>query len=213
MKKMPIIKAFEEISNEDVKKMLNCFQAKTLHFKKDTTIFSNFANTTQIGIIESGEAEIIRYNYNGTRTILETLNEGEIFGSFSATPSEELYVIANKDSDVIIFDYYYLINRCKKNCPYHNKLVDNMVQILSNKLASNNERIEVLTKKTIRDKLLAYFNLLAKRQISKNITIPFSLTDLADYLSIDRSAMMREIKNLKEEGIIDSKGKKIYLKY
>lgn len=210
---MPTIKAFEQINLEDVKKMLNCFQAKTLHFKKEMTILSNFANATQVGIIESGEVEIIRYNYNGTRTILETLSEGEIFGSFSATPSEELYVIATKESDIIIFDYYHLINRCKKNCPYHNQLVDNMVQILSNKLTINNERIEVLTKKTIRDKLLAYFNLIAKKQISKSIILPFSLTDLADYLSIDRSAMMREIKNLKEEGIIDSKGKKIHLLY
>lgn len=210
---MPIIKAFEGIDDESVKKMLMCFQAKTLHYKKDTTVLSNFGNTTQVGVIESGEAEIIRYNYNGTRTIIETLVEGDIFGSFSASASEELYVIATKESDIILFEYTHLINRCKKNCPYHNRLIDNMVQILSNKLTQNNERIEILTKKTIRDKLLAYFNILSKKQISKNISLPFNLTDLADYLSIDRSAMMREIKNLKDEGLIESKGKKIRLLY
>ena len=205
---MASIKAFEGIEDENVKKMLTCFQAKTLRYKKDTTILSNFGNTTQVGIISMGSAEIIRYNYNGTRTIIETLNEGDIFGSFSASSSEELYVIATNEAEVILFDYSRLINRCKKNCPYHNQLIDNMVQILSNKLKGNNERIEILTKKTIRDKLLAYFNILSKRQITKNILIPFTLTDLADYLSIDRSAMMREIKNLKEEGLINSKGKK-----
>ncbi len=210
---MTKIQAFEGIEEVDVKKMLTCFQAKTLHYKKDTTILSNVANTTQVGIITSGSAIIIRYNFNGSRNIIEKLNEGETFGSFSASFSEELYIISLEETDVIMFDYSRMINRCKKNCEYHNKLIHNMVKILSLKLQNYNERIEVLTKKTIRDKLLAYFNLLVKKQISKNITLPFSLTDLADYLSIDRSAMMRELKNLKEEGLIESKGKKIYLKY
>ena len=69
-----------------------------------------------------------------------------------------------------------------------------------------NTRIELLTKKNIRDKLLTYFNLLSTRTLSKTFTLPFSLTDLADYLSVDRSAMMRELSHLKEEGFIEKKG-------
>lgn len=206
-------KVFDEIENNDVKKMLTCFNARTINYKKDVMILSNISTSDQVGIIEEGSAVIIRYNYNGSRTIMEKLNKGDIFGSFSSAATEELYVIALEDTDVILFPYNKLINRCKKNCEYHNKVIDNMVQILSNKLQEKNERIEILTKKTIRDKLLTYFNIISKKQITKNFTLPFSLTDLADYLSMDRSAMMREIKNLKEEGLIESKGKKIYLKY
>lgn len=210
---MPKIRVFDNISKDDVKKMLTCFNTKTLHFKKDSTILSNLANTTQFGIIKTGEAIIIRYNYNGTRTIIENLKENDIFGSFSSSLTDDLYVISKVETTVLMFDYSRLINRCRKNCPYHNILIDNMVSILSQKLQDYNERVEVLTKKTIRDKLLAYFNILVKKQITKTITIPFSLTDLADYLSIDRSAMMRELKNLKEEGLIESKGRKIRLFY
>lgn len=210
---MGTVRLFDNIEKNDVKKMLTCFEAKKLHFKKEAMILSNIANTTQVGYIESGAAVIIRYNYNGSRTIIEKLSEGDTFGEFSSVFTEELYVIAEKETDVILFNYSKLINRCKKNCEYHNKLVDNMVQVLSQKMQSYNERIEVLTKKTIRDKLLAYFNILTKKQISKYILLPFTLTDLADYLSIDRSAMMREIKNLKEEGLIETKGKRIHLNY
>ncbi|MCX4365040.1 MAG: Crp/Fnr family transcriptional regulator [Bacilli bacterium] len=210
---MPNIHMFDNIEESDVKKMLNCFQANTLHFKKDTTILSNVTNTRQIGVILEGSANIIRYNFNGSRTIMESLVSGDAFGEFSASNGEELYVISSEDSKIVLFNHENLITRCKKNCPYHNQLIDNMLQILSDKLKKTNERIEILTKKTIREKLLAYFNFLSKRQISRVITIPFSLTDLADYLSIDRSAMMREIRNLKDEGLIDSKGKKIYLNY
>lgn len=210
---MANIRAFDGISDEDVKRMLNCFQANTLHYKKDTTILSNVANTTKVGIVIDGSAQIIRYNYNGSRTIMENINEGDAFGVFSSSSLEEIYVISTSESKIVMFDYEKLINRCKKNCDCHNRLVDNMVQILSRKLQTNNERIEILTKKTIREKLLTYFNIESKRQISKTINLPFSLTDLADYLSIDRSAMMREMKNLKEEGLIESHTKKIYLNY
>lgn len=210
---MGTINLLFNIEKNDVKKMLNCFDAKQLHFKKDAMILSNISNTTQVGVIDSGSAVIIRYNYNGSRTIIEKLNVGDAFGRISPTMSEELYIIADEETDVTLFDYSKLINRCKKNCEYHNKLIDNMLQVLINKTESYNERIEVLTKKTIRDKLLAYFNILNKKQITKSIILPFTLTDLADYLSIDRSAMMRELKNLKEEGLINQKGKRIHLNY
>lgn len=210
---MATFRVFDGIDESDVKKMLTCFEAKRMHFKKDTTILSNIANNTQVGVIESGSATIIRYNYNGSRTIIEKLSEGDVFGSFPTSYTEELYVISEEESDVILFNYSKMINRCKKNCAYHNRLIDNMLQVLSLKMQNYNERIEVLTKKTIRDKLLAYFNILSKKQISKDLTLPFNLTDLADYLSIDRSAMMRELRNLKEEGLIESKSKKIHLNY
>ncbi len=210
---MAHIKAFDNISDEDIQKLLTCFGARKMHYKKGTTILSNLTNVTDIGIIMKGSAHIIRYNYNGSRSIVETLKEGDTFGEFSASTTEELYIISTDESDVILFGYEHLIKRCKKNCDYHNHFVDNMLQILSEKLRTNNERIEILTKKTIREKLLAYFNLLSKKQITRAITIPFTLTDLADYLSIDRSAMMRELKNLKDEGLIESKNKRMYLKY
>lgn len=204
---------FDGIEDDDVKRLLSCFNANTLHFKKDATILSNVSKTTKIGIIIKGSAQIIRYNSNGSRTIMETVTEGNIFGEFSASNFEELYIIACEDSEIVMFEYEKLITRCKKNCPYHNKVIDNTLQLLSIKLRSKNERIEILSKKTIREKLLTYFNMLSRKQISKTITLPLTLTDLADYLSIDRSAMMRELKNLKDEDIIESKDKKIYLKF
>lgn len=211
---MTKITAFDKINDIEKKHMLNCFEATNIHYKKDTTILSNMLNTTVVGIIENGTANIIRYNYDGTRTFIEQLNHGDVFGAFSNTISEDLYVISKEDCDVIMFDYSKLINRCKKNCPYHNQLIDNMLQILNNKLKNYNQRIEILTKKTIREKLLSYFKLISKQNLnSKIITIPYSLTDLADYLCIDRSAMMREIKNLKDDNLIESKGRKIYLNF
>ena len=79
------------------------------------------------------------------------------------------------------------------------------------KIQENNERIEILTNKTIRDKLLAYFRNNTKNSNNRIVYLPFTLTDLADYLAVNRSAMSRELKNLKDEGFIEIKNKKIKL--
>ena len=82
-----------------------------------------------------------------------------------------------------------------------------------NKVTNLNTRIEILTKRSIREKLRGYFNILSTRNLNKTFSLPFSLTDLADYLSVDRSAMMRELKCLKDEGFIRKNGNKITLLY
>lgn len=62
--------------------------------------------------------------------------------------------------------------------------------------------MEVLSKRTIREKLACYFFHLASKQKNETFQIPFTMVDLADYLSVDRSAMTRELKKMKDEGLI-----------
>ena len=204
---------FNELTYTDQDKILNDFKARSSSFSKGVTIMSNLRTTRDFNIVKSGTTNIIRLNDNGTRTIIETLEEDDVFGNFSSATNEELYVIAETDAEIISFNYDNIFQRYSKNIDLHYQFNENVVKILAEKLQSTNDRIQILTEKTIRNKLLNYFNSLYKKNLSKNITIPFSLTNLADYLSIDRSAMMRELKNLKDEGLINQKGKKIQLLY
>ena len=107
------------------------------------------------------------------------------------------------DSSINFYNKYFSVYSLKEN------IFDNADAFWQN----SEERIEILTKKTIRDKLLEYFNIYRKKHASKIIYLPFSFTDLADFLAVDRSAMTRELKNLKEEGFIETKGRRITLLY
>ena len=211
---MQSISIFKNVEEENINKMLKCFDAKTRSYKKDATIMTYLGTTSTVGIIISGKAELIRSDYNGNRTILETLEKGDIFGEiFSNYNINELSIKATEETIVLFIDYYHITKRCKKACPYHSKVVENTLEILSQKIVNRNERIEILTKRSTREKLLAYFDIMSKKNISKKFTIPFTYTDLADYLGVDRSAMQRELKNLKEDGVIKTKGKQITLLY
>ena len=212
MCKMEVNSIFEGIEEEDIKKMLKCFDAKTRTFKKDRTIVTNIINIKMIGIILEGTANVERYDYNGNRSIIEKLEKNSVFGEVFSRLGSDISVIATSDCEVLFIEYEHLIKRCKKGCIYHSILTNNVLQLLSKKIVDLNKRLEILSKRTIRDKLLSYFELLANNNPKRSFNLPFTYTDLADYLSIDRSAMMREIKNLKEEGFIETNGKKITLK-
>lgn len=209
MKKITI---FDGIEKSDIDKLIKDFDARKMHFNKESIIVTNVNNINLIGIILEGSATIVGYERNGNRNIIEKLNKDDLFGEvFTSDTSNELSVIATSYCEVLFIDYNKLILNSNRHSTYQSKLVDNILQLLALKIVYMNDRIKVLTKRTIREKLLTYFNISTRDRANKTFTIPFSFTDLADYLAIDRSAMSREIKNLKDDGIIIVNGKKITL--
>jgi CRP-like cAMP-binding protein len=193
----------------------NCYKVQKKHFKKGEHITSYIAKRNQLCLMLNGEADLIRYDLNGNRTIVEHFSDNDIFGEifYVVNTNNELFVEAKKNSTILFFIYDDLQQKCNPDCIFHQKLLDNLSTLYLNKVIELNTRIELLSKRTIREKLLGYFNVVSSRNMSKSFQIPFSLTDLADYLSIDRSAMMREIKLLKEDGLIEKSGNRIKLLY
>ncbi|MDE5538945.1 MAG: Crp/Fnr family transcriptional regulator [Bacilli bacterium] len=205
---------FNQISYQNKQKLLRLLEADTLNCKKDQTILSIIKNDNFLGIILTGCIQIIRTDHNGIRTIIEELEENDVFGStISSLQNSEYDIITKEDTEIILIDYRNIINCKENNKSFYNQFIKNLLQITTAKIKDKNERIEILTKKTIRNKLLEYFKIISNKHGSKYIYLPFNFTDLADYLAIDRSAMSRELKYLKEEGLIEVKGKRITLLY
>lgn len=204
---------FFNIDEFDKKQLLKQLEAITFEFPKNSTILEKIKNDNFIGIIVSGLLQIIKTDYNGNRTIIEELAENSMFGSrISSLSNKEYSIITKEDTKIIIIDYDQVL-KCNINNYYYNQFVKNLLDITINSINSKNERIEILTKKTIRNKLLEYFRIVSSKNNSRNIYLPFTFTDLADYLAIDRCAMTRELKYLKEEGFIEIKNKRITLLY
>ncbi len=188
--------------------LIKRLSAKKIKYKKEGIVATNINNIDTIGIILSGKINIIRYDYNGKKTIVSTLKQNDIFGkNFNKSNNNELYAIARDDSEILFIEYDKIIS--SKNPT----LISNLVNILANKVVLLNERIELLTKKTIREKILDYFSYLQSIKISKTFTLDMTFTDLADYLSVDRTALMRELKNLSDYGLIKKSGKRITILY
>lgn len=204
----------------DMKKFIDnfensCHKVQKKTFSKNEVITSYIKKRNQLCILISGNADLVRYDLNGNRTIVEHFSQYDAFGEvfYAVTTNNELLVEAREKCEVLFYIYDDIRNKCRSNCKFHQMLAEDLPELILSKVTDLNMRIELLTKRSIRDKLLGYFNLVSSRYLSKSFSLPFSLTDLADYLSVDRSAMMRELKLLKEDGFIDKTGNKITLLY
>lgn len=193
----------------------SCQKVQKKMFIKGETITSYITKRNQLCILLSGSADLVRYDLNGNKTIVEHFSKNNIFGEvfYTITTNNELLVEAKENCDVLFFIYDDINKKCQKNCKFHQILTQYLPELILNKVIDLNMRIELLTKRSIRDKLLSYFSILSTRKLSTSFELPHSLTDLADYLSIDRSAMMRELKLLKEDGFVTKTGNRITLNY
>lgn len=205
----------EEISNLINNLEQGCSKIQKKYFKKNETITTYIQNRNQICIMLQGKADLIRFDLNGNKDIVDNFNSNDIFGEafYPVHTNNELNVIATTNCCVLFLVHDDILKKCKQNCKFHNVLSSSILELTLNNAIHQNTRIEVLSKRSIREKLLSYFSILSSKDFSKTVTIPISFTNLADYLSVDRSAMMREIKNLIDEGFISKNGNRIKLLY
>lgn len=205
---------FRGISEESQQAMRTCFDMREVSFRADEVIYDFGAGRNMVGVLAEGAAVIERIDQQGSRTILERLESGGVFGEmlmFENVAGDSITVIAEEPCRVWFMQDEHMTRRCEKACAHHSRLVENMFHIMTEKAAALSERVEVLSRRSIREKLLCYFGLLAGQRQKPSFQLPFSLSALADYISADRSAMMRELKKMRQEELVDVHGRKVLL--
>lgn len=196
-------------------KLFNLLEVHIYKYKRNQEILPTLGRENVFGIILNGSADIIKIDYDGNETIMEKLPKEGIFNTYmNIINSEENEIISREDdTEVLIINYNILLRHDNSKHVYYNIFINNLFNIINDNFKKMNEKIRILEKKTIRDKLLEFFEIEYKKTYLKTIELPFNLKDLADYIAVNRSAMFRELKNLKEEKFISVKGKRITLLY
>lgn len=205
---------FKNISEKNIDKLLHVLKANTISYRKNVDILSNNNMDDFFAIIDEGTIQLIYNDYDGNKSIIEEFHEGEIFSSLiSQIQSEEITCITKDKAKITYIEFEQITNNEIIKTDSYIIFIKNLIKILSEQVTSKNNRIELLTKKTTRDKILEYFKMQSAEKGSKTFNLPITYTELANYLSVDRSAMTREIKYLKDEGFIETNGRKITLRY
>lgn len=201
----------KEMINIFKNNLSNCVNVTRQIFTNKQPIINSLSTKKLIGFITYGKASIIKTDINGNTTIMRDLKENDIFSNLFFQHSEdEIYIISNNQTEVIFIDYYNILKNCNKNCPFHNNLVITLFDLLIKDNRKQNEKIELLSQKTVRDKIL-YF--LKQRMNNENIfKVTTSYKAIAEYIVVDRSNLMRELKKLEQENIIKRDKNTIYIK-
>ncbi|MBP0986359.1 MAG: Crp/Fnr family transcriptional regulator, partial [Oscillospiraceae bacterium] len=161
---------------------------------------------SDILVLAKGSLHIQRDDYWGNRSILGNISEGEIFGeAYIAPESGPLLndVIAIEDSSVFFFDVRRVITTCSSACRFHPIVVQNLFFAVSDKNRGLVQKLDYMSRRTTREKLISYLSEEAKKQNSAEFTIPFNRQQLADYLAVDRSAMSNELGKMRDEGLLE----------
>lgn len=197
---------FEQIEEKDLLRMLTCLGAKVIPFDKKYTIFPEGSAAKYIGIVLSGSVHVVQIDYFGNRSILSDMGAGEVFAeAFACAEIREMpvSVIANEPCEVMLIDCSHILHTCENHCGFHQQLIFNLMKDLAKKTIMFHQRIEITSKRSTREKLMAYLLLQAKKAGSNEFEIPFDRQQLADYLEVERSGLSAEISKMKKEDIID----------
>lgn len=203
LRKCPLFKGIE---SEQLEPLFQCLAAKQSIYKKDAFIFREAEPAIYVGIVVSGGANVIQEDFWGNRTILTHVEPGGLFGeAFSCAGTEYLpvSVIAAEKSEIMLIDYRKISSVCSAACNFHSRMIANMLWILANKNILLTRKMEHISKRTTRDKLLSFLSAQAVRAQSSEIVIPFNRQELADFLCVERSALSRELSGMKRDGLLE----------
>ncbi len=197
---------FNEIKKQNLIAMLGCLGAKVISAKKEETIFAEGTSAKHIGIILSGAVQMVQDDFYGNRTIVTQIGEHGLFGeSFACAGIDSLPVsfIAAKDCELMLIDCSRITNTCCNACSFHKQVIFNLLHLVAKKNLDFHQKIEITSKRTTREKVMAYLLSVAKETGTNSFVIPYDRQGLADYLGVERSAMSAEISKLRKEGIIE----------
>jgi len=205
---------FEGISDSDLIPMMGCVGGTVKKYDKRENIFSEGDAAKSVGLMLSGKAQVIRVDYYGNRSIMESVSPTELFGeSFACGGARQIPVdvVATEDSEVLLLDCARITRSCSNACGFHQQLIFNLMKVMASKNLNFHQKIEITSKRTTREKLMTYLLLQAKKNRSASFEIPYDRQELADYLEVDRSGLSAEISKLRREGVLTSEKKRFTL--
>ena len=191
------------IAYEDYEAMSRCIDARTRRFDKGDIILLAGDPLNQIGLILSGSVIISREDVNGNTAIQAELRAPELFAEVFACAGIDhspVTVQASEKAEILFINYRKIINTCSSACGFHARMIENMLLLIAKKTLLLNQKIDILSKRTTRERILSFLD--AHRGEANKFVIPFNREEMARYLCVDRSAMSNELGKMRDEGLI-----------
>ncbi len=204
--KIPKSPLFDGVEEQDLNSMMHCLSAQKRHYKKEEFIFHSGDRAQQIGMVLCGTVHMMKEDFWGNRMILGEAGPGDLFGEVYACARVqwlEVNVIAKTDTDILFLDIQKILTVCSNGCEFHSRMIRNLLSSISRRTLAMTRKVEHMSQRTLRDKVLSYLSSQAMITGSREFTIPYNRQQLAEYLSVDRSALSSELGKMKKEGILE----------
>lgn len=205
---------FEGIEDDEMETMLKCLGAFTRRYSKDEFLFRRGDRTDCLGVVLDGSVREVKEDWWGNRTVLADYGpESTLCTDYACTSRPlDVSIVATGPSEVMYLDVGRVSNVCSSSCPFHNRLVKNLMRNLAGMSMDMNLRLDQLSKRSTREKICAFLSDQARAAGSSDFVIGMNRQQMADYLGVDRSAMSTELGRMQREGIIEFRKNHFVLK-
>ncbi|WP_294464987.1 Crp/Fnr family transcriptional regulator [uncultured Anaerofustis sp.] len=196
---------FKNIKEEQINEILKLGDFNIKEYDKNEYIYHKEDTVKKFGILLSGKASIIKEDYWGNKNIVANINKGDLFAEIFSILYEEplnVSVVSTENSRILFINISNILNS-NKSSEAINIFTKNILRIISKKTLILNKKIEYLSKRNLRDKILSFLSDQAQLNGNKSFYIPFDRQQMADFLATDRSALSRELSNIQKEGLIE----------
>ena len=197
---------FAGVKSEEIPVMLPCLEAHKAYAAKGTYVLRRGDAVHSLPLLLSGRLLVQHEDYWGNRSIVQPILPGDVFAEAYALPGGDAMqndVLAEENSMLLLLNVSKMLTVCATGCPFHKQVTHNLFAILAEKNKRLMRKISLLTQRSTREKLLAYLSDEAQRQGGGTFEIPFNRQQLADFLSVERSAMSAELGRMRRDGLID----------
>ena len=207
MKHLSQLPLFQGMEESECLQMVACLQSNPRTFHAGETAYTYGSGDGQtLGLVQEGQAVLVKIDARGSRTILERLGPGGIFGegvAFASLPCDSVTLVCETACTVLFLPRAKLAAPCAKACGCHHQLLENLLVLFAEHSLQLSRKLSCLSRRTLREKLLGYLSTQSRLAGSNRFSIPYSRQELADYLSVDRSALSKELSRMKAEGLLD----------
>ncbi len=197
---------FQNVSEKNILSMLKCLEAYEQVYTKNDILLLAGDKVSSVGIIVDGSAQIVKEDIMGNRNIVSEIGIADMFGEAFACANvakSPVTVLTTTGCKVMYIRFNRIVTTCSSSCGFHTKLISNMLSLIAQKNIFLNNKIDILSQRSTREKLMAYFSMQMQKTGTNKFRIPFSRDELADFLCVNRSALSRELSNMKQENILD----------
>ncbi len=197
---------FHNIAEETLEPVLSCLNGHVRTYEKGEYISLAYEEVKNVGMVLKGTVQMIQEDVWGRKTLLMLLSKHEIFGETficGDNPLPTVSFYASTQVEVLFMPIHRVLHTCTNACEFHHRIIENLTKMTANKNAQLIAKIEILSQKTLRDKISVYLSVEANRSHSDYFELPSGRVEMADYLCADRSALTRELNMMKKDGLID----------
>lgn len=197
---------FNGLSKDEISTLSSCIDARVKKYRKNEIVISEGDSIDSIGAVLKGSVQVSRADIDGNRLVMASLLQYDLFAetyALSKISESPVMVSATEDSIILWLNVTRLLTTCSSACIFHRRLIQNIIELLANKNFYLSRKLDILSKKTLRDKILQLLYSYSTNHKSKRITLPYNRLAMADYLGVDRSALSRELSKMKADGLID----------